>query len=67
MGQADARVYQPLAEHLDDAARAALCLPATPQPFTVDCELADRIREYYFDHPDQARTLTDAVRDLINL
>ncbi|MFD4526629.1 hypothetical protein ACFWP7_22390 [Streptomyces sp. NPDC058470] len=65
--QADGRNYQPLAAHLDGAARDALGLPAAPQQVTVDAALADRIRDYYFDRPDQIAQLPDAIRDLINL
>ncbi|MFI1312884.1 hypothetical protein ACH4TS_22480 [Streptomyces albidoflavus] len=65
--QADGRDYQPLADHLDDDARAALGLPAAPQVVTVDAELADRIRTYYFEHPDRIAQLPDKIRDLINL
>ncbi|MCX4826609.1 hypothetical protein OG883_44015 [Streptomyces sp. NBC_01142] len=67
MTQTDERDYQPLAAHLDDAARTALELPAAPQAVTVDRELAGRIRDYYFDRPDQIAQLPDAIRDLINL
>lgn len=65
--QTDGRDFQPLAAHLDDDARDALGLPAAPQPVTVDRELADRIRGYFFDHPAQIAQLPDSIRDLINL
>ncbi|MFG2211962.1 hypothetical protein [Streptomyces sp. NPDC048638] len=67
MAQEDGRDYQPLAARLDDEARTALGLPAAPQEITVDRELADRIRDYYFDRPELVAQLPDAVRDLINL
>jgi hypothetical protein len=67
MAQTDERDYQPLAAHLDDAARTALGLPAAPQEVRVDRELAGRIRAYYFDRPDQIGQLPDDIRDLINL
>jgi hypothetical protein len=67
MAQSDERDYRPLVEHLDDRDRDALGLPPTPQPVTVDGALADRIRDYYFTHPDLLRKLPDSVRDLINL
>lgn len=65
--QADGRNYQPLAAHLDDQTRDALGLPAAPQEVTVDAELADRIRDYFFDRPAQIAQLPDTIRDLINL
>ncbi|MEO3976750.1 hypothetical protein [Streptomyces sp. CAU 1734] len=65
--QEDGRDFQRLADYLDDAARVALGLPAAPQAFTVDRELAGRIRDYYFDHPARIAELPDAIRDLINL
>lgn len=67
MAQEDGRDYQPLAAHLDDAARTVLGLPAAPQEVSVDRELAGRIRDYFFDRPAEIAQLPDAVRDLLSL
>ncbi|MFE1190149.1 hypothetical protein [[Kitasatospora] papulosa] len=64
VGQVD---YGPVAEHLDDDARAALGLPARPQPVPVDPGLADRVRDYFLGHPDQVAGLPARVRGLLAL
>ncbi|MFJ3182393.1 hypothetical protein ACIPJN_28955 [Streptomyces sp. NPDC086796] len=67
MQQAGRVDYGPVAEHLDDDARAALGLPACPQPVPVDQGLADRVRDYFLGHPDRVAGLPAGVRDLLAL
>ncbi|WP_432156063.1 hypothetical protein [Streptomyces sp. bgisy153] len=67
MQQAAQVDYGPVAEHLDDDARAALGLPARPHPVEVDRDLADRVRDYFLTRPGQAAGLPAAVRDLLAL
>ncbi|WP_432139758.1 hypothetical protein [Streptomyces sp. bgisy154] len=67
MAQADGRNYEPLADYLDEAARAELGLPAPSKPLVLGKEDVERIRAYFIARPELAGTLPDSVRDLINL
>ncbi|MFZ3560803.1 hypothetical protein [Streptomyces sp. BH055] len=64
MDQVDRVDHSPLVLYLDDAMRAALCLPT--MPVTVDGELVERFRRHLIDQPgtDHIVRLPDHIREL---